>query len=302
MVKKLTGVVAPLLTPLDSQGRIDLDVYENLVRYCYSAGVSNFFMMGTAGEGGGIVEAEKCKAIERIVENWNDRTCLICGVLEPTTARAVLWMKQAESIGIRRFAITPPYYGDMTLTDVFSHYRMLSEAARPDTTLYIYNIPGETGIDVPVSMVKQLKLLGNYRGIKNSSESLNKLIDLIEETKDEQFSVLQGYEDLAIAGLLFGADGIVPCDANIFPEFFTAMMSAARLKDYETLFSMNSTAKKVLTVQTFSPYWISSLKAAAEFNGIGAMDVSAPYVAAKPEEKEKVAAFMRHFSSQIERV
>lgn len=301
MVKKLTGVVAPLLTPVDSQGRVDLDAYENLVRYCYDAGVSNFFMMGTAGEGGGIVETEKCRAIERIVENWNDRACLICGVLEPTTARAVEWMKRAESAGVRRFAITPPYYGETTLADVFAHYRLLSQAARPDTTLYVYNIPGETGTDIPVSMVNQIKALGNYGGIKNSSESLTKLIDLIDETRDEQFSVLQGYEDLAVAGLLFGADGIVPCDANIYPAFFTAMMAAAHRKDYEALFSMNDTAKKILGVQTFSAYWISSLKAAAECNGIGAMDVSLPYVAATPEEKRKLAEYMQSISRRIER-
>lgn len=301
MAKKLSGVVTPLLTPLNSNGEVDLLTYDNLIRHCYEAGVSNFFLMGTAGEGGGIVETEKLKAIERIVENWSDRACLICGVLEPTTARAVEWMKHAESVGARRFAITPPYYGDRTLADVFAHYRLLSQAAGPDTTLYIYNIPGETGTDIPVSMVHQIKGLGNYGGIKNSSESLVKLIDLIGETRDERFSVLQGYEDLAIAGLMFGADGIVPCDANIYPAFFSAMMAAAKGKDFETLFSMNGTAKKILNIQSFNGYWISSLKAAAEHNGIGAMDVSAPYDAATPEEKSRLLGFMLSIAEEIKR-
>ncbi len=300
MAKKLSGVVTPLLTPLNANGEVDLATYENLIQYCYDAGVSNFFLLGTAGEGGGVIESEKRRAIEYAAAHWDANACLICGVLEPTTARAVEWLKHAEESGMRRFAITPPYYGETTLNDVFLHYRLLSEAARPDTQLYIYNIPGETGTDIPVSMVKQIKSLGNFGGIKNSSESLAKLIELVDETKDEHFSVLQGYEDLAAAGLLFGADGIVPCDANIYPAFFAAMAAAALIRDYETLLSMTAAAKEILAVQTFSGYWISSLKAAAEINGVGTMDVSAPYAAARPEEKRALAEYMRSLSGRVE--
>jgi 4-hydroxy-tetrahydrodipicolinate synthase len=301
MHKKLTGVVVPLLTPIDRDGRIDLVCYENLVQHCYDHGVLNFFMMGTAGEGSGVTETEKLKAIACIAKKWSNKAHLICGVLEPTTVRAVEWIHQVEQLGISRFAITPPYYDDVTMDDIYEYYRIIGDAANKDTILYVYNIPGTTGIDIPVALVGRIKALGNYGGIKNSAESLVQLINLIDDLQDDEFSVLQGYEDLAVAGLIFGADGIVPCDANIYPGFFAEMVKTAKQKNYEKLFAMNHTAKKILDIQNFSCYWLASLKAAAEIEGIGAMEVTAPYKTATPEEKQRLRSFILSIQQEIDK-
>lgn len=273
MQKKIQGVVVPLLTPQDEVGSIKLEEYKKLARYCVKNGVGTLFLMGTAGEGHALSEDEKLKALRAIVTEFDSQATLVCGVLEPSTSKAMQFIKAAEGCGIHRFAVVPPYYDEATEEDLFDHYRKISAALSNDSILYIYNIPGTTGVDIGIDLVKRIKALGNVGGIKNSATDLFQFIQLIEAVQDEDFSVLQGYEELAVAGLLFGADGVVPCGGNVYPKFFQIMYVLSQKNAFKKLLDIEKTARRVLDVQVFASNWRVSLKAAVEQLGVADMGI-----------------------------
>ena len=49
--KKLHGIVPPVITPLNSDGSIDINGLEKLINHLISGGVHGLFILGTTGEG-----------------------------------------------------------------------------------------------------------------------------------------------------------------------------------------------------------------------------------------------------------
>ena len=49
--KKLHGIVPPVITPLNSDGSIDVNGLEKLINHLINGGVHGLFILGTTGEG-----------------------------------------------------------------------------------------------------------------------------------------------------------------------------------------------------------------------------------------------------------
>lgn len=300
MHQKISGVVVPLLTPINRNGDIDVENYKELARHCIKNGIGTLFLMGTAGEGHSISEAEKLKALRQMVPEFGSQVNLVCGVLEPSTSRAIHFIKSAEELGFRDFAVVPPYYDETNNDELYDHYKMISSSLNKDSRFYLYNIPGATGVDISVEMVKEIKKFGNVAGIKNSSSDLLQLINLIDQVKDPEFSVLQGYEDLAVAGLIFGADGIVPCGGNVYPGFFQKMYELSLGDNYKRLLEIEKTARKILDVQLFASNWRVSLKAAVERLEIAKMGMEYFSPSITKEQYDNLTSFLKSMEKEVE--
>ena len=66
--KKLTGIIPPLVTPLDASGKIDEKALKRLIEYCIQGGVSGIFMLGSCGEGTSLTGAQKRTAVKCALE------------------------------------------------------------------------------------------------------------------------------------------------------------------------------------------------------------------------------------------
>ena len=300
MVKEISGVIVPLLTPLIDGATIDCEAYIKLAGRCAAAGVDAVFLMGTAGEGYNLATAEKIRGVTAVYQRLHEKIRLIVGVLEPSTNHAIAYIRQMESIGIHLFAVVPPYYDEVDQIQIICHYQTIMEAIDPQTKILIYNIPGTTGVDILPATVKELKKNPRIIGIKNSSPRFEELKELIETVSDDRFAVFQGYEDMAIAGLLAGADGIVPCSASLFPEFFVRMVRDAKNHEIARLESMGEIAADLLNMQIYAKYWLASLKASGSILKIVSPVVSYPYEKASPIETEKLRVLVNRLGKEVQ--
>ena len=50
-MKKLTGLIPPMVTPLDAKRRLDKKGTRNMVHHLLKGGVDGIFLLGTTGEG-----------------------------------------------------------------------------------------------------------------------------------------------------------------------------------------------------------------------------------------------------------
>jgi 4-hydroxy-tetrahydrodipicolinate synthase len=284
----LKDVVVPVITPLTDDQRIDIKSMIKISARCLERGANALFAFGTAGEGYALNIEDKTEAVPSLTKNFPGK--MIFGLLEPATNIQVNFIRKAAKAGADFFAAVPPYYmDDITQENIVEHYSIVGKYAK---YFVIYNIPGTTGINIlPETVLKIKNMCPNCIGIKNSGSDLSQLKELIELTKDDNFSVMQGNCDYAIEGLSLGADGIIPVLANIMPELYRDMcLAAAKGEDTE---SLKTLCKKLSQLEQYPPNWISSIKASMNVIGLNAGFPSLPYKSVSDEGMAWIKTYIR---------
>jgi len=82
----------------------------------------------------------------------------------------------------------------------------------------------------------------NIQGYKAASGDLNLISEVIERTRDEEFSVLSGDDGLTLPVLSIGGTGTISVVGNVEPERSCAMVGAALSGDYDRARGSSTTA------------------------------------------------------------
>lgn len=144
---------------------------------------------------------------------------MLCGVLEPSTARALERLRLLETLGAKAFVAITPYYVRATEhADLLRHFGALREAS--DLEMVAYNIPGCTGVELPVVTVIEMAERGWVRSCKDSSGDDSYLAALCEQGKGYGLKVYQGMRPDYQWLNEIGASGCVPVPSNVYPELF----------------------------------------------------------------------------------
>src|SRR3954447_19307008 len=225
--RRFHGVVPPTVTALDADERLDRAGMARLGGYQISGGVNGIFVLGTNGEGPCLRDAVRREACEVAVETARGRVPVIAGVLQPSTARIIDDIKLLESSGIEAVVVTTPYYfGGYNDDELVGHSRRVADAT--DLPVLIYNIPQNTKVPVKASAVLKIAEDPRIAGVKDSSGDWTEVQRMILERPREDFTILQGNQQMAAISLVLGADGLVPDFANVHPRMLSDLYAAAR--------------------------------------------------------------------------
>ena len=223
----LSGVVPPIVTPLDKVGSLDVSSLERLVEFELSAGVSALFVLGTGGEGPYLDLPEREAVVIRVVEQVAGRVPVLVGVSDIGTARALRNLRMAVAAGADGLVSTAPFYGEAGDPEVEKHFGLLASAAG-DVPLYAYDIPSKVGARLSTDVVLKLARSGVIAGIKDSSGDFDAFRRLrLELGGMEGFSLLTGSDSFADMALLGLADGMIAGMANVDPAGFVRLYAAA---------------------------------------------------------------------------
>lgn len=225
-----TGIYPALVTPMSADGaRIDLAGLRALVRFHLSRHVSGFFVTGGSGEGILMTADERRAVLETVMAETAGRDVrIISHVGAHVTAAARELAAHAESVGVHAIAAVPPFYFRTDAQGLRDHYRVIGDGA-PHTPLFVYNIPGNTGVEVTASVVADLLAVPTVRGIKYSSYNLYDLYNITRLRED--LTVLNGFDEVLVAGLTMRAHGGIGSTYNIMPAAFVALYRAYRMGD-----------------------------------------------------------------------
>lgn len=216
---ELGGVIVPLVTPLTTNGEVDIEALRALVKRCTDAGVGGVFMGGSAGTGPLLLDEQWKEAAETVLQEASGKTRAMIGIIETSTARALRQIKLSQEIGYDTIVVTPTYYIALQRDEeVLDHFRACREATEQD--MIIYNIPSCTGCHVSVNAVRTMVEAGWAVGIKESSGNAEYFKQLLAIGIENGVAVLQGNETDIAWSLQDGAAGIVPVCANYDPAMF----------------------------------------------------------------------------------
>jgi len=239
---KVCGLFTALITPFDNKGRVDADRLAELVRFQISKGADGIFPCGSTGLGPMLSLPERKLVAETVVKAARRKVSVVVQVGCADTASTIELAKHAEKTGAYAVASLTPFYYKPGDKAVFKHFEAIKGAI--SIPLLAYNIPQFTGNNLLPATVALMARDGTIQGIKDSSQNLLQLEDLIGAVP-EDFVVMNGTEEYGLFAIMAGADGLVSGGASALPELFKSMVAAEAKGDHRAAMVAQRTVLKV---------------------------------------------------------
>ena len=225
-----SGVFPAMVTPFTEDNEIDTETLREDAQRLETAGVDGLVPVGSTGESATLSHAEHVEVIEAVVDAVED-VPVIAGTGSNNTAEALDLSQQAADAGADALLLISPYYNKPEPEGMYDHYRQVADAI--DLPQIVYNVPSRTGRNIAVETAVRLAEHDNIRGYKAASGDLNRISEVVERTREEDFAVLSGDDGLTLPTLSVGGHGAISVVANVEPERTCAMVGAALEGDYE---------------------------------------------------------------------
>jgi N-acetylneuraminate lyase len=267
---QLTGMLSALLTPFDAGGNVRFTVLSDLVEWQLARGIAGFYILGSAGEGLLMSEAERRAVAEAVVRQVRGRVPVVVHAGALTTREACALAAHASEIGADAISSIPPFYYNVGPEGIKQYYTQV--AAASGLPFYIYNIPGTTGVNVAVDIVRDLiAAIPSLRGMKYTAYDMYGMRKIVE-LDEGRFNVLSGADEVMLAAQAMGADGAIGTTQNFLPRTFAEAYTAFRSGDVQAAQALQ--ARINWTVSTFLSF--PSLAAVKEIMRLLGFDLGAP--------------------------
>lgn len=202
-MKKFQGVIPALVTPLDQDESVRVDVLHELIEYFVQKNADGFYIGGATGEGLTLRREQRMILAEESVRQVHGRVPCIVQVAATDFGEAIELAKHAEQIGADAISATPPLFFQYDEHDVYQYYRSLAEAVHIPMMIY-YN--PAAGFTVNAEFAAKMFEVDNITAIKWTSSDYYGMMRLKDLTHGEM-NILNGPDEMFLMGLGAGADG-----------------------------------------------------------------------------------------------
>lgn len=227
----ITGSLVALVTPMLSDGRLDLPRFRALIDWHIAEGTDGLVIVGTTGESPTVNTDEHCLLIRTAVEQAAGRVPVIAGTGANSTAEAIELTHCAKKAGAVAGLSVAPYYNKPGQEGLYRHFKAIAEAV--ELPLILYNVPGRTVSDISNDTALRLAQIPGVVGIKDATGNMERGSDLIKRVP-ASFGVYSGDDASGVLLMLLGGHGVISVTANVAPKLMHAMCVAAMSGDVAT--------------------------------------------------------------------
>ena len=232
--KKYGGTVVPLVTPITTDGELDLLALDRLIEFQIAGGVEGLLLLGTTGEGPCVPRSLRRAFIEHAIASARKRLRIYVNVTENSLADTLAGAKEFFAVGADAIAALPPFYFPPRPAELTAWFRALLDAS-PGPVL-LYNIPMTTHVSIPLEVIGELVGHPRFVGLKDSENDAQRHAELLRRFGGRtDFSLFCGVGALMTQDLKSGMDGIVPSVGNLIPKDCQQQVAAARRQDWATV-------------------------------------------------------------------
>lgn len=199
----MEGIIPPLVTPLDSAGRVCEMSVKRLIG-AVSNHCSALMPVLSSGEGRYLDATQWREMVQYSLKHGGDKA-IYPGVIRETTADVITLGKQAVSLGVAGIAVTTPFGAGVSQAEIYKHFAAVAQAV--DLPLFLYNEELISGNQIQIETFVKLFATLPICGVKESSGDMamfNAIVDAAQGVP-----VFQGWENLALASR-HGAGYIFP--------------------------------------------------------------------------------------------
>lgn len=219
---ELKGIVAAILTPFDDDDRVDLDYVRKHVRWLDEHGVQGIVPSGTNGECSSMTIEERKPLIEAAVSAKGGMFA-IGGVGTTDINGTVELARFSESVGADGIMVMPPYYLRFApAVGIIEYFKRVFDSI--SLPVFLYNIPGCTGIPITDEILRALSHYPHLAGVKDSSGSMPSTMHFVRTYPNLRIFV--GDDNHCLPAMTLGAVGHITGMANAMPDITTALYRA----------------------------------------------------------------------------
>lgn len=284
---KLQGIFPPITTPFDHAGNIYAAKVQHNIEKWNRTTLAGYVVTGSTGESVLLTAEEKIELWEMVAQHAAPEKLLIAGTGYESVRETVCLTNRAAELGYQAALVKTPHYYKNLFTRPESqllYYRTVADQAR--IPVIIYNFPQATALDLPASVVAELSEHPNIIGIKESSGNLEKVMQMIRETRPG-FQVTVGNAPTLWPALLMGASGAILAFANAAPYATIAIWEAYRMREEEAGRDWQNRIARAATLVT-TKHGIPGLKYAMDLNGYYGGPPRLPLSVPAPEAKREI--------------
>jgi 4-hydroxy-2-oxoglutarate aldolase len=288
---KLHGIFPPIATPFDHKGDLYKVKVQHNVEKWNKTGLGGYVVCGSTGESVYLTTEEKITLWEWVAQYAAPDKLLMAGTGVEGVRETVALTNKAAEMGYKAAMVrTPHYYKNLVNKNDAQLLYFRSVADQAKIPLMIYNWPQATGVDISAEAVAVLSEHPNIIAVKESSGSLEKVMQMIREVKPG-FQVLTGSAPTLAPCLAVGCVGAVLAFANAAPYATVTIYEAHRQRESAAALDWQNRIAKAAQLVT-TKYGIPGLKHAMDLNGYYGGIPRLPLVPVSPQaQKEIEAAF-----------
>ena len=171
---------------------------------------------------------EQRRVIEIVAQTAKGRVPIVAGAASNDTQRAIAFSKTAKAAGATHLLHTSPMYNKPPQRGIVAHYRAIADAV--DLPIVMYNVPSRTGSNVEAKTTLALAATPGIIAIKEASGNLGQITDILRD-RPPHFSVLSGDDEMTLAVMAAGGDGIISVISNATPRLMSELCDCMREGD-----------------------------------------------------------------------
>jgi len=226
----IRGTGVAVITPFDQAGKIDEKAFRNLLIHLMKGKVEYLVLLGTTAESPSLSIEEKKRIIAIAQEETAGSIPLVIGIGGSNTSQVLTDIDNTDFTYCQGILSVCPYYNKPDQEGLLKHFEAIADHS--PVPLIIYNVPGRTGKNVEADTTLELARHRNIQGIKEASGDPGQVMDIIHQ-KPNDFQVVSGDDDLTLAFIGLGMDGVISVAANAFPLEFSAMVRAGLNNEFD---------------------------------------------------------------------
>jgi 4-hydroxy-2-oxoglutarate aldolase len=295
---KMHGIYAPIATPFtDDMGPIAYDKLAKNMDFWNKSRMEGVVVLGSNGEFVMLDVEEKKEVISKVCELAKGKKYVIAGCGCESTKDTIKLCEYAAASGAAAALLISPNYYKRAMTDAVNEnfYRTAADAS--PIPVVIYNMPGNTGINISSALVAKLAAHKNIIGVKDSGGNIVQITEILRDAPAD-FSVFAGSASFLLATLMLGGTGGTLALANVFPNECAEVQSLQEAGKYPEAAVLQ---KKLLesNAAVTARWGIAGLKAAMELRGLEGGTPRSPMLPLKDEDRATLKSILEKVTPNL---
>lgn len=290
------GIYTPIVTPFGEDERIDYTKMKYNLDLWGNTKLDGIVVLGSNGEFVYLNQDEKSDLVKFTVDNFNNNKKIIAGASCESTIETINYCNKYCELGVDAVLLLPPHYykNSMKEDTLFKYFTDVADAS--PIPVMIYNMPGNTGINLSSKLISKLSKHKNIVGVKDTSGNIVQIAETVRDT-DDDFSVFAGNAGYLLPALSVGARGATLALANILPDKCCELVELFNIGKFEEAKKLQQKLLEINLTVT-GKYGVAGLKYAMNLIGYKGGHVRRPLIELTDQEKSQVEIVLKPFLTE----
>src|SRR5215510_6643811 len=256
-VKRIEGVLAPVITPFKKDYTPDAQRFVRHCRWLLKSGCAGLAVFGTNSEANSMSVSEKRTLLQALVDGGVPASALMPGTGHCALSDSIEMTRAAVELGCAGVLMLPPfYYKGVSDEGLYRNFAEVIERVGDERlSLYLYHIPPVAQVAITLSLIERLlsKYPGIVAGVKDSSGDWPNTKAMLDNFAKQGFDVFAGSEVFLLDNMRNGGKGCITATGNINPGPIANLYKNWRSADADKLQAGITATRKIVQKQPMIP-------------------------------------------------